>query len=122
VRTEEPQIVGALREVDRAYDAAALRAAGLNTDRDWRRLRALADALRDVRDAACVNSREAEDDAILAESGEAAVRRATALCHKISALASGLAAGFPASGRRSPLGRALRGLDQAAQDAVRAAV
>ncbi|HEV3170857.1 MAG TPA: hypothetical protein VGZ32_10980 [Actinocrinis sp.] len=55
-------------------------------------------------------------------SGDAAIRRAAALCHKISALASGLAAGFPASGRRSPLGRALRRLDQAARDAVRAAV
>jgi bifunctional DNA primase/polymerase-like protein len=121
-RTQEAEIVGALRAVDRAYDAAALRAAGLSTNRDWRRLRALADALRDVRDAVGVNSRQVEDASVLAESGEAAVRRAMALCHKISALASGLAAGFPASGRRSPLGRALRGLDRAAQNAVRMSV
>jgi Bifunctional DNA primase/polymerase, N-terminal len=126
------QFLGALRTVDRAYDAAALRAAGLSANRDWRRLRALVDALRDVRDAvitpqatASSSGREPENAAARAESdamsGEAAIRRAAALCHKISALASGLAAGFPASGRRSPLGRALRRLDQAARDAVRAA-
>jgi hypothetical protein len=115
--------------VDRAYDAAARCAAALSANRDWRRLRALADALRDVRDAVttppAVSGRAPGDSAARAESdamsGEAAIRRAAALCHKISALASGLAAGFPASGRRSPLGRALRRLDQAARDAVRAA-
>jgi hypothetical protein len=126
----DPEIIDALRAVDRAYDAAALRAAGLSTNRDWRRLRALADALRDVRDAVTVD--EAPEPAAGQEpegaitgpvvTGDAAVRRAAALCHKISALACALAAGFPASGRRSPLGRALRALDQAAQDAVRAAV
>jgi hypothetical protein len=126
------EFLGALRAVDRAYDAAARCAAALSADRDWRRLRALADALRDVRDAvstpptaASSNARVRENAATRAESdamsGEAAIRRAAALCHKISALASGLAAGFPASGRRSPLGRALRTLDQAARDAVRAA-
>jgi hypothetical protein len=139
------EFLGALRAVDRAYDAAALCAAALSANRDWRRLRALADALRDVRDAVSTpptvtsritatltstatstSGREPEISAARAESdamsGDAAIRRAAALCHKISALASGLAAGFPASGRRSPLGRALRRLDQAARDAVRAAV
>jgi hypothetical protein len=126
------EFLGALRAVDRAYDTAARCAAALSANRDWRRLRALADALRDVRDAvstpptaASSNARVPENAATRAESdamsGEAAIRRAAALCHKISALASGLAAGFPASGRRSPLGRALRRLDQAARDAVRAA-
>jgi hypothetical protein len=131
-RRRAAEFLGALRAVDRAYDAAALRAAALSANRDWRRLRALADALRDVRDAvttpppaASSNARVPENAAARAESdamsGEAAIRRAAALCHKISALASGLAAGFPASGHRSPLGRALRRLDQAARDAVRAA-
>ena len=126
---EAAEILDALRAVDRAYDAAAVRAAALSTNRDWRRLRALADALRDVRDAVTVsNEADLEDDtdeeghAGPVVTGDAAVRRAAALCHKISALARALAAGFPASGRRSPLGRALRGLDQAAQDAVRAAM
>ncbi|HEU5332953.1 MAG TPA: bifunctional DNA primase/polymerase [Actinocrinis sp.] len=127
---DEAEIIDALRAVDRAYDAAALRAAGLSTNRDWRRLRALADALRDVRDAVMVTDEPGLEDDARAEgraagpvvTGDAAVRRAAALCHKISALARALAAGFPASGRRSPLGRALRVLDQAAQDAVRAAM
>lgn len=126
---EDAEILDALRAVDRAYDAAALRAAALSTNRDWRRLRALADALRDVRDAVTVSEEpDLEDDtdreghAGPVVTGDAAVRRAAALCHKISALARALAAGFPASGRRSPLGRALRVLDQAAQDAVRAAM
>ena len=126
----EAEIIGALRAVDRAYDAAALRAAALSTNRDWRRLRALADALRDVRDAVTVTQDiDIEDDTSIegratrpVVTGDAAVRRAAALCHKISALARALAAGFPASGRRSPLGRALRVLDQAAQEAVRAAM
>lgn len=123
----EAEIVDALRAVDRAYDAAALRAAGLSTNRDWRRLRALADALRDVRDAVTIRADPDQEDDGDAETavvvtGAAAVRRAAALCHKISALAAALAAGFPASGRRSPLGRALRVLDQAAQEAVRAAM
>lgn len=129
---EEAEIIDALRAVDRAYDAAALRAAALSTNRDWRRLRALADALRDVRDAVTVTQDvDLEDDTYIdvesgaarpVVTGEAAVRRAAALCNKISALARALSAGFPASGRRSPLGRALRVLDQAAREAVRAAM
>ncbi len=104
-----PEAIDALRVVDRAYDAAALLAAPLVFSRDWRRVRALADALRDLRDS----PRPALADA----------RRATSLCEAVSSLAATLARDFPAPGRRrarSPLGNALRELHRAADAAIEA--
>lgn len=101
------EVIDALRVVDRAYDAAALCAAPLVLSRDWRRIRALADALRDLRDS----PRPAPPD----------VRRATSLCEAVSSLAAALARDFPAPGRRrarSPLGNALRDLNRAALAAI----
>lgn len=101
------EAVSALRAVDRAYDAAALCAAPLVFSRDWRRIRALVDALRDLRDA----PRPALADA----------RRAVSLCEAVSGLAAALARNFPAPGRRrarSPLGNALRELNRAAGAAI----
>jgi hypothetical protein len=100
----------ALRDVDRAYDAAALCAAPLVANRDWRRVRALADALRDLRDS----PRPQESD----------LRRAQALCESLAGLAGALARDFPAPGRkraRSPLGNALLALAREAGAAARAA-
>ena len=102
-----PEAVDALRAVDRAYDAAALCAAPLVFSRDWRRIRALADALRDLRDS----PRPVPAD----------VRRAASLCEAVSSLAGALARNFPAPGRRrarSPLGNALRDLNRAADAAI----
>lgn len=104
-----PEAIDALRSVDRAYDAAALLAAPLVFSRDWRRVRALGDALRDLRDS----PRPARADA----------RRATSLCEAVSSLAATLARDFPAPGRRrarSPLGNALRELHRAADAALEA--
>jgi hypothetical protein len=47
----DSRIFAALRAMDQAYDAVALSAASLAFSQDWRRIRALMDALRDVRDA-----------------------------------------------------------------------
>ena len=101
------EAIDALRAVDRAYDAAALLAAPLVFSRDWRRIRALADALRDLRDS----PRPALADA----------RRAASLCEAMSSLAAAAARDFPAPGRRrarSPLGNALRDLNRAADAAI----
>lgn len=101
--------VVALRAVDRAYDATALCAAPLVFSRDWRRIRALADALRDLRDTPRPTSAD--------------VRRAASLCEAVSGLAAALAHDFPAPGRRrarSPLGNALRDLNRAADAAIAA--
>jgi hypothetical protein len=102
-------VISALRAVDRSYDAAALCAAPLVLSRDWRRIRALVDALRDLRDAP--------------RPGPAEARRATALCEAIRDLAGTLARDFPAPGRkraRSPLGNALRSLSRSAATAAEA--
>ncbi len=99
-------VISALKEVDRAYDGAALCAAPLVFNRDWRQVRSLVDSLRDVRDAA----RPAPSDA----------RRAASLCYRIASRADALAERFPAPGRkraRSPLGKALRQLQVAADSA-----
>jgi hypothetical protein len=104
-----PDAVVALRAVDRAYDATALCAAPLVFSRDWRRIRALADALRDLRDSP--------------RPTPADVRRAVSLCEAVSGLAAALAHDFPAPGRRrarSPLGNALRDLNRAADAAITA--
>jgi hypothetical protein len=105
--SRDADVISALRAVDRAYDAAALCAAPLVFSRDWRRVRALADALRDLRDSPRPNAAES--------------RRAAALCAAIRDLAATLARDFPAPGRkraRSPLGNALRALGQSAGVAV----
>jgi len=102
-------VVSALRAVDRSYDAAARCAAPLVFSRDWRRVRALVDALRDLRDAP--------------RPGPAESRRATALCEAVRDLAENLAREFPAPGRkraRSPLGNALRSLSRSAAAAAEA--
>ncbi len=102
-------VIDALQAVDRAYDAAALCAAPLVFSRDWRRIRALNDALRDLRDSV--------------RPGPADARRAASLCETVSGLAAALARDFPAPGRkraRSPLGDALRDLNRAADAAVAA--
>lgn len=98
-----PLVMNAMLSVDRAYDVAARFAAPLVFSRDWRRIRALVDALRDLRET----PRPTPADA----------RRAASLCEAVSSLAAALAREFPAPGRqraRSPLGSALRDLSRAA--------
>ncbi|MGH6657765.1 MAG: bifunctional DNA primase/polymerase [Actinocrinis sp.] len=98
--------ITALKAVERAYDAAALCAAPLVSDCDWRRIRTLVDVLRDLRDS----PRPAPSDA----------RHAASLCARIAGLAETLAQRCPAPGRkraRSPLGKALRALRRAADAA-----
>ena len=105
------EVLSALRDVDRAYDAAARCAAPLVFSRDWRRIRALVDALRDLRDAPRPGAAEAQ---------RAKARRAKALCAAVGELAESLARDFPAPGRkraRSPLGNALRALSRSANAA-----
>jgi hypothetical protein len=109
VQRRDEDVRSALRAVDRAYDEVARCAAPLVFSRDWRRVRALADALRDLRDTP--------------RPGAAEARRATALCQAIADLADAAARDFPAPGRkraRSPLGNALRDLAHRARAAVRA--
>jgi hypothetical protein len=106
----------ALRQVDRAYDAVARRAAVIAADRDWHRLRVLIDRLRDLRD---------EIDALdeLAGAGGARTRRRTAsLCSSIASYALDLTARISAPARRRPpLLRTLRELSHAADQAADAA-
>jgi hypothetical protein len=99
--------ISALLAVDRAYDAAALCAAPLVFSRDWRRIRALVDALRDLRDS----PRPSPADA----------RHAVSLCEAVSGLAGALSRDFRLPDRkraRSPLGNALRGVQRAAAAAI----
>ncbi|HEV2342498.1 MAG TPA: bifunctional DNA primase/polymerase [Actinocrinis sp.] len=100
-------VMNALRAVDRAYDAAALCAAPLVFSREWRRIRALVDALRDLRDSP--------------RSSPVDVRRAASLCEAVSSLAGALPATLVLPGRkraRSPLGNALRDVKRAADAAI----
>lgn len=114
-RLTDDRLVEALRTMDHAYDAVALSAAALVFSQDWRRVRTLMDALRDLRDAA--------------QFGPMQRRHAAQLCVAVGELAAMLERTVRASGRRtppgrrrsrSPLGKALRDLKLAA-DAVIAA-
>ncbi|HEY3868582.1 MAG TPA: bifunctional DNA primase/polymerase [Actinocrinis sp.] len=115
-RSEIEALSAALRQVDRAYDAVARRAAVIAADRDWHRLRVLIDRLRDLRD---------EIDALdaLAGAGGSRTRRRTAsLCSSIASYALDLTDRIAAPARRRPpLLRALRELSHAADQAADAA-
>lgn len=108
----ESRISDALRAMDQAYDAAALNAAALVSSRDWRRIRALMDVLRDLRDGSRFTA--------------ARHRRAAHLCRAVGELAAALERTIREPDRRmpgrrrirSPLGTALRELGRAADAAI----
>jgi hypothetical protein len=104
----------ALRAVDQAYDAVAVNAASLVFSQDWRRIRALMDALRDLRDAPRL--------------GPAQRRHAAQLCEAVGEIAAALERTVQGPARRapgrrrarSPLSTALRDLRLAASRASEA--
>jgi hypothetical protein len=105
------EVLDALKHLDEAYDAVAVRAAALVFSADWRRIRALMDTLRDLRDARRLT----------------AGRRcqAVVLCTAVSDSAGAILRAVqgpvrPPTGRgrsRSPLAAALRKLKSAADAA-----
>ena len=109
------RIFAALRAMDQAYDTVALSAAALAFSQDWRRIRALMDALRDLRDAG--------------HFGAAQRRHAGQLCEAVRDLAAAVERTVQGSARRapgrrrtrSPLSKALRDLRLAADAAIGAA-
>ena len=105
----------ALLRVDRAYDAAARRAAVIASDRDWHRLRVLIDRLRDLRD-------ELDAADLKGAAGTRLRRRAASLSSSVASYALDLTGRVTAPGRRRPpLLRALRELSHAADQAASAA-
>lgn len=114
--TEIEALSTALRQVDRAYDAVARRAAVIAADRDWHRLRVLIDRLRDLRDEI-----DALDE-LAGASGARTRRRTASLCSSIASYALDLTARISAPARRRPpLLRSLRELSHAADQAADAA-
>ena len=111
---DDARILAALRAMDEAYDTVALSAASLAFSQDWRRIRALMDALRDLRDAA--------------HFGPAQRRHAGQLSEAVRELAAALERTVQGSARRapgrrrtrSPLAQALRDLRLAADAAIEA--
>ena len=109
------RIFAALRAMDQAYDTVALSAASLAFSQDWRRIRALMDALRDLRDAG--------------HFGAAQRRHAGRLCEAVRDLAAAMERTVQGSARRppgrrrtrSPLSKALHDLKLAADAAIDAA-
>lgn len=109
------RIFAALRAMDQAYDTVALSAAALAFSQDWRRIRALMDALRDLRDAE--------------HFGAAQRRHAGQLCEAVRDLAAVVERTVQGSARRapgrrrtrSPLSKALHDLKLAADAAIDAA-
>ena len=100
--------------MDEAYDAVALSAASLAFSQDWRRIRALMDSVRDLRDAA--------------RFGSAQRRHAGQLCEAVRELAVAVERAVQGSARRtpgrrrtrSPLAKALHDLKLAANAAIEA--
>lgn len=109
---DDERIFAALRAMDEAYDTVALSAASLAFSQDWRRIRALMDAIRDLRDAAHFGPAQRRHAGQLSE----AVRE---LAAAVERTVQGSARRTPGRRRtRSPLANALRGLKLAADAAI----
>ncbi|HEU5354042.1 MAG TPA: bifunctional DNA primase/polymerase [Actinocrinis sp.] len=110
----DERVFAALRVMDEAYDNVALSAAALAFSQDWRRIRALMDALRDLRDAAHFGPAQRRHAGQLSE----AVRD---LAATVERTVQGSARRAPGRRRtRSPLAKALRDLKLAANAAIEA--
>jgi hypothetical protein len=115
-----PDLVATLRGVDAAYDAAALSAAPLLYTPEWRRIRAVTDALRDLRDelenGTVDYSQEMHKDVRLHDAVHALAARA---CHTISLLAFEISRRLSLYGlRNSPVWRGLWHLHKTSDSAA----
>lgn len=111
---DDERIFAALRAMDDAYDMVALSAASLAFSQDWRRIRALMDAIRDLRDAAHFSPAQRRHAGQLSE----AVRELAAAVERTVQVSARRAPGRRRT--RSPLAKALRDLKLAADAAIEA--